>query len=497
MNHDFSKPQKQSPLGIIILFGNTFQKSIRALIVPSVFILIKLKGTDILYILLGLSIILLTLAISAYLRYQNFTFFLDDEKQEFVINEGVLNKTTLTIQLSKIQNVNIKQSFIQQIIKVYSLEIDTAGSEKKEASIKAIDHKAATLLKQKLLNRTYKAGIDQEILQNDAVPFSKLSNATLLKVGITSNYGASILLLTGFLFALFQMLNDYNKAYEDDAEKISLKLEQGLSLFSLCVLVSGILIVIVATNIIRTFVRYFNFEIIRQKNALAIASGLFTKNNTLLKPGKVQLSAYSQNYFQRKFDIVNMKIKQASQNNDYEKEHKKFNLEIPGCDAQERDEILKMIYDRIPATGTEYMPDYRFILLQVITYIITPVAIFTVLSVFAVPLLKAYLVLIIPYVITVFILLYFEYKHHRLFADGNFIIKKRGIWDVEYEIIEPHKIQAITAKQFFWHKKANVGHLILHTAAGKIYFSYGNYTDILKMINYWIYQVETSKKDWM
>jgi putative membrane protein len=211
----------------------------------------------------------------------------------------------------------------------------------------------------------------------------------------------------------------------------------------------------------------------------------------------VQLSAYSQNYFQRKFDIVNMKIKQASQNNDYEKEHKKSNLERPGCDAQERDEILKMIYDRIPATGTEYMPDYRFILLQVITYIITPVAIFTVLSVFAVPLLKAYLVLIIPYVITVFILLYFEYKHHRLFADGNFIIKKRGIWDVEYEIIEPHKIQAITAKQFFWHKKANVGHLILHTAAGKIYFSYGNYTDILKMINYWIYQVETSKKDWM
>ncbi|TCD00421.1 PH domain-containing protein [Pedobacter psychroterrae] len=497
MNHDFSRPQKQSALGIIILFGDTLQKAVRALVLPSIFILIKLRGTDIVYILLGLFVVLLVLAIFAYLRYQNFSFFLDDAKQEFVINEGVLNKTNLTIQLNKIQNVNIKQSFIQQLIGIYSLEIDTAGSEKKEASIKAIDHAAATLLKQKLLSREYNAKTEQEISQNDAPPFLKLSNATLLKVGITSNYGASILLLTGFVFAIFQMLNDYNKAYEDDADKINFAFEKGMGLFSLCVFVAVILIVIVITNIVRTFVRYFNFEIIRQKNALAISSGLFTKNNTLLKPNKVQLSAYSQNYFQKKFDMINMKIKQASQDSHQEKEHKKSHLEIPGCNAEERGEILKMIYDRVPTQGMEYVPNYRFLFLQVMVYIVGPVAIFLTLSLFAIPLLKAYLVLIIPYVIVVFTLLYFEFRHHRLFVDQDFIIKKRGVWDVEYEIIEPHKIQAITAKQYFWHKKAGIGHLVLHTAAGKLYFSYGNYADILEMVNYWMYKVESSGKDWI
>ena len=497
MNHDFSKPQKQSALGIIVLFGDTLQKAVRALVLPSIFILIKLRGTDIVYILLGLFIVLLALAIFAYLRYQNFSFFLDDAKQEFVINEGVLNKTNLTIQLNKIQNVNIKQSFIQQLIGIYSLEIDTAGSEKKEASIKAIDHTAATLLKQKLLSREYSAETEQEILQNDAPPFLKLSNATLLKVGITSNYGASILLLTGFVFAIFQMLNDYNKAYEDDADKINLAFEKGMGLFSLCVFVAVILIVIVITNIVRTFVRYFNFEIIRQKNALAISSGLFTKNNTLLKPNKVQLSAYSQNYFQKKLDMINMKIKQASHDSHQEKDHKQSHLEIPGCNAQEREEILKMIYDRMPAQGLEYVPNYRFLFLEVMIYIVGPVVVFLTLSLFAIPVLKTYLVLTIPYVIIVFTLLYFEFRHHRLFVDQDFIIKKRGIWDVEYEIIEPHKIQAITTKQYFWHKKAGIGHLILHTAAGKLYFSYGNYADILEMVNYWMYKVESSGKDWM
>ncbi|RZM22191.1 MAG: PH domain-containing protein, partial [Pedobacter sp.] len=67
----------------------------------------------------------------------------------------------------------------------------------------------------------------------------------------------------------------------------------------------------------------------------------------------------------------------------------------------------------------------------------------------------------------------------------------------EYEIIEPHKIQAVTAKQYFWHKKAGIGHLVLHTAGGKLYFSYGNYADILQMVNFWMYKVESSGKDWM
>jgi putative membrane protein len=41
--------------------------------------------------------------------------FLDAENQEF-ITEGVLNKTKTAIQLRKIQQVNINQSFIQKLV---------------------------------------------------------------------------------------------------------------------------------------------------------------------------------------------------------------------------------------------------------------------------------------------------------------------------------------------------------------------------------------------
>jgi putative membrane protein len=504
IKQDFTEPRKQSASGIIVMFVNSLQKVVRAIALPILFIIIKSKdsGNLALIIITGLVLLTVVLAAFAYIRYQKFSFFLDEEKQEFVINEGVFNKSTLTIQLNKIQQVNINQSLLQQMIGVFSLDIDTAGSEKKEASIKAIDHATATLLKQRLLSKdaaaehTISDGSGKADSTPDPSPLLKLSSSTLFKVGITSNYGASLLLITGFLFGLIQLFRDYTSAFEIQRSQIDQVLNRGFNFFSVCFLIALALIIILGTNIIRTFIKYFNFQILRQKRALAVSSGLFTRNNILLKPNKVQLSAYSQNYFQKKFNLLNMKIKQAAYDTADKEESKKTAIEIPGCNQAERDEVLKMIYQQLPSKGISLLPNYRFIFLQVMIWIIIPFLISLWVGLSFYPPLRQYFILAVPYAITVGIMLYFEFKRHRIYVNQNFIIKRSGIWDVEHEIIEPHKIQAITAKQYFWHKKADVGHLILHTAAGVIHFKYGNYTQINRMVNFWTYQVESGKKDW-
>jgi putative membrane protein len=485
ITYDFSAPRKQSSSGIIIMFANSFQKVVRALALPLILIIVKSKDSGNLALILIAFLCLLTiiLALFAYFSYQKFTFFLDEKRQEFIINSGIFSKTSLTIQLNKIQQVNINQNLLQQFFGVYSLEIDTAGSEKKEASIKAIDHATATVLKQKLLSRDLSENETSNIQADNQIaeatpPLLKLSTNTLLKIGITTNYGASLLLLTGFIFGAFQLFKDYTDALEIER-------------------VAFALIIILATNIIRTFVKYFNFKIIKQKGALAVSSGLFTHKNVLLTPNKVQLSAYSQNYFQKKFDLLNMKIKQASFDSADKEDSKKSDIEIPGCSETERNEVLKMILSRAPTKGAELKPNYRFIFLQTMIWIVFPISVFALLSIYALPLLRNYLFMVVPYIIVVGTMLYFEFKRHRLYVDEHFIIKKSGIWDVEHEIIEPHKIQAITAKQYFWHKTADVGHLIIHTAAGVIHFKYGNYTHIKSLVNYWTYKIEVSKKDWM
>src|SRR5690606_3588544 len=173
--------------------------------------------------------------------------------------------------------------------------------------------------------------------------------------------------------------------------------------------------------------------------------------------------------------------------------NKKTDIEIPGCDTTERNEILKMIYQQIPVTGVALRPNYRFIFLQVMLWVVMPLMIFGVISLIHSP-YQRHLIWAIPYAIIALTILYFEFKRHRLYVNEDFIIKRSGIWDVQHEIIEPHKIQAITTKQYFWHKKADIGHLLLHTAAGIIHFKYGNFTKIEQMVNFWTYKIESSKK---
>jgi putative membrane protein len=55
---------------------------------------------------------------------------MDNENEEFIINEGIFNKQKTIIQLNRIQQVNINQSLIQRLVGVY--ELDTAGSAKKK-----------------------------------------------------------------------------------------------------------------------------------------------------------------------------------------------------------------------------------------------------------------------------------------------------------------------------------------------------------------------------
>ena len=151
---DFSQPQRQSLPGIVVMFANTLQKSVRAFWPILLIWIVKIETLNKFFVFGGITVAILIIALISYLQYYFFTFHIDDESNEFVIQKGVLNKTRITIQLHKIQQVNINQSLIQRLVGVHKLEIDTAGSDKKEASISAISHELATILKERLINHS-------------------------------------------------------------------------------------------------------------------------------------------------------------------------------------------------------------------------------------------------------------------------------------------------------------------------------------------------------
>ena len=495
---DFSQPQRQSLPGILVMFANSLQKTVRALWPMLLIWLVKFDSLNKLVFFGSVAGVVLIIAIISYLQYLFFTFHIDEENGEFVIQKGVLNKTRITIQLHKIQQVNINQSLIQRLVGVHKLEIDTAGSDKKEASISAISHELATILKERLINHSQLETFENtEKIAEELTPISfiKIGLPSLIKIGFTSNYIKSFALIFLFFTTIVENLQQLNAEVIDE-DQVTNYLDTLPIYTSIFIVIGFFITLILLVNLVRTILKYFDFTIQKSKQAIILSYGLLSTKNTLLNPNKVQKIKVTQNYFQKKLDVTTIGIHQAS--SDAEKVKEKDQIEVPGCNENERDAILKLLLGQLPQKGTMYLPNWRKLAVNTFFFLLVPIAITLFLN------HKTEFVtwndwFMYTAIFSVFagVMLWFSFKNYKLFVSNDFIIKQNGAWDIDTTIIEPYKIQAIATQQFFWQKATNIGSVTLSTAGGTVSFTTGNYTEIKQLVNYWLYEVETWEKNWM
>lgn len=504
MGADFSQPQRQSSIGILVMFFYTLQQYARALWPMIVIWIFKFDEVNKLYFFLGMIVVFVSIGVVSYLKFLNFTFFLDAENEEFIITEGVFNKTKTAIQLRKIQQVNINQSFIQKLIGVYELDVDTAGSNKKEGAIKAISHELALELKSRLLENEELQRVvgtgeitlekTEQKLFEAAHPVIKISFLSLLKVGVTSNYGKSIALLVIFFSTIYENFQNFGDESNVYKEKVGSYIDKNLVLQTILISILLLFGVVLVVNVIRIIFKYYDYKITRQKGSFLLSFGLLSTKSTIIKPEKVQITTVTRNYFQKKMGILELKIRQATSG---EEEERKSVIEIPGCNETERDSILRLLFHKIPEKGLMLQPNLRKLIFSVFLSIGLPLLGFLTIGYFLEPIFFEYSFVVPIYVIVIGLIQYFKFINNRLFIHENFIIKQSGAWDISNDIIEPSKIQAITTSQLFWHKKLDIGSIILHTAGGNIAFQLANYSTVKQQVNLWLYEIETSDSNWM
>jgi len=203
---DFSEFSRQSKKGIIVIYLNLLFKFLKAFwILLFVFVkdFSKFSGVTLTYIYLGVGALLFFFLVRAYLIYQNFQYKIADH--QFILKQGILKKTNTSISFDRIQNINFKQNLVQQAIDVYQVNIETAGSNKTEISIKALSLEEANALKSQL-SVSEKRIESEEIVEEK--PFLKIKPLELLKVSLTENHLQSLLLFMAVLVGLFQQLGD-------------------------------------------------------------------------------------------------------------------------------------------------------------------------------------------------------------------------------------------------------------------------------------------------
>lgn len=507
---DFSKPKLQSFNGIFLIFFTDLAKRIR----QNIYLLavpflqndfFKTYGT---YIYIGLALLVILQFVFSYLSYKKFKFSIQEDA--FHLDKGVIKLSHIEIPFERIQNINLQQNILQQVLNVVGFDIETAGEGIAEIKIKALDKDFANALKAKLIEQKEKAeGGEETTSENDlessesgqseaksSVASSRLFQLdfkTLVKVGISSNLFKGVGLLMAFFAYLYNFVMDFlTNIYDLNLEE-DFKERIPETITFITILIAGVLIVGFLITVLTTVLKYFDLKIIKNQNNYEVEHGLFKKVNKVIKKTKTQIFEIRTNPIKNLFKIRSVHVSQASSNQVTEKQKinlvglSKENLELL-FDSLFQLELHDQTYDIVNSRNRlffRYFYKSLFLMtgLSVAAYLIY----FNWVSISA-------LLLIFSTLIYLSIL---RVRKSNIGFNSNLISIRKGSLDTKFKIIEIHKIQSVKLTRNIFQQYNGHADLMIETASGTVSVEYLELTEAIDVLNYLIYKVESTNKDWI
>ena len=494
-NTDFTIPQRQSWVAILMIIWKTYRILIRQ-IFPFLIVLFVGKssksgyGSYIIYFVCAVAIIGMIYSILAFFRYY---FHIEDDK--LIVEKGIIGRNKTIIPFERIQTINFEQNIAHQIFSVVRLKVDTAGSAQKEFEFDAINRDQANALrsiilekKSKLVNNLDK---DQTTTTEESKKYTsilKLSIIDLLKVGITENHIRSGGII---IFALWWVWDNLSEAgldpeqYTEDIDPMA----SGVIMISGFVLFFVLLSFIISLS--RTVLKYYDLQFWRSTNGFKVNSGLFTKKDISALDHKIQMISWSDNLLRKIIGYYELNLKQASSvaiNN-------KTSIRVPGCRQDQIDSVTASLYgnsafDKLNLEGVDIRFMYRRMLfLSCISVPLMAISAYndnSFLTVFAI-------FLGIYFIVTS----YFRYKKCKFGYNQKMLMVRGGLFGDKAETLPIIKLQNVEVNQSPYQRRKALANVKIYTAAGSVTIPYIHHNRAIELADYLLYKTESSRKKWM
>jgi len=257
-------------------------------------------------------------------------------------------------------------------------------------------------------------------------------------------------------------------------------------------LVLVLIVLVVVFNLARTLLTYFNYQLNLKDRHLTASYGLTDSHIISVPAIKVQMFQYQQNYFQKRMNLFEVKIKQVDSTEDNKN---KKGLIIPGASKFELSNIFRVIFSKdLSLIKKYYKPNIGVLILKFL-WLCVPFIIGLSVMYFSDNI--GYSWVLIPVFIVVYLLICIGYRNERLMFENDFIITKKGVWDITTTYFSIDKIQKITIEQSYFQEKSKIGSLNLHSAAGMIRIYYYDFNMLQQLTNEILYKIEKNKHSWM
>lgn len=493
---DLSKPTRQSPRGLILIFLFSAQKFIRAFW-PILLVLIFQNEifTNNRMILIATLIVLVILIIHSILYFLNFYFYLEDE--EFILKKGYLRKQTLSIPFDRIQSVNTKQNLIQQLLKVVTLEIDTAGTAAKELKIHALNSSVSSELQEQLqtVKKTEQTTDETQPQQTETTKEKLLLQLTptdLLKIGISQNHIRAGLIILAFGLQIFNQIQDVFEEKADQYSSVFIEFISNSNWALITFLIIFFLLISILFSLFRTVFKYFDFKLLKKETSYRIESGLFNKRNVIIPHQKVQQLNWETGPIKKIFGIYHLVFKQAVSGQNSRQQQQL--VDAPGCLTEHLEKLKTDLFgeDRLTEVSRIYSNKFYFrrlwMLFGWLPVIVTA------------PFFYSQWMFWTGAAIWILGMAGYSYLiiKKRYFRMNNQQIRiSRGAISHKWEQMELHKIQAVEFRQTIFQRRRALASLEIMNASGTITIPYIEEKMARQIYNYLLYHTEISKKSWM
>jgi len=483
---DWAVSQRQSPAALLILLYKALISLLKFLWPFLLLMLFRKKSGENkmdTYEIIALVASIFSLARSAF-EYYNFRFSVI--ANELIIKKGFLTKKTITLPLEKIQAVHAEQSWLHSLLNVSSLSFDTAGSEKTEAKIEALDKFRSSALKEFILGqRTEMQPAHEEVQKPPEQMLITLSGNDLFKLSISANHLEAFFLLLAFAYSSLQSINVSNEEYSG-AFKWLMDTFQTDSFRLFVILTIIVLLVSVGVSVIRVMLTYADFMISRSSKGFRIKSGLINKKEKFVPVRKIQFISWKANWIRKKIGLFLLRFHATGA--DHVKNKMQVNVPVT------RSSFIPVLLEQYhPLLQVQEIPaikvDKAFIWRRVLLSGIIPAFIACTILYFN---FKEPAFFVLLWILPVWIINWLFQRKFRLWPDANALQIAKGIFGSHDIVLKWDKIQSVRFRQSLYQQKNNLATVELCTAGGNITLPFIALQQARHIQNYALYKMEST-----
>ncbi|KPZ56168.1 Bacterial membrane flanked domain protein [Pseudoalteromonas sp. P1-13-1a] len=499
--------QKVSPWAVVyfvVYFSVRFVKDGLLNLLPMLVVFVTQVENKLFWAQVAGATALVTLLIYSILYYINFKFCISDD-HEILLNKGVFKKERLTLKFSRVQNVNIAEPFYFTPVNLVNCIFDAAGSVTQEAVLPGVTKAYAQQMRKQIFAFKAQQQPDEQTTSSEhfeAENSLRISNKEIAKFGLMSNMAIlAMAAIAPFINVLVDFLEQQIIAKVEGFYQQELGLLASAATFAMITLIALLVLIAVMLSVGMSLIRFYNFELYFKGQKFKRIAGLLERHQLSMSMDKVQSIVIKQNLMGRLLKRFTVECLQASSGGiaaGVAAKKNKQTLVLPVLNSEQVDSVCQWIYPWFNSKKLQFNGAERALLYKNLSfYALIPSAIV---------LLGCYLgdfnlwfsvgvLLILAGLVT---LAYQRYGYYLHEDNGRFyMVVRKGMIGVHYRVFELYKAQSARSISTYFMRRAGLKSLYIQLASGFAFMPYIKQQDADYIIDFTLYQAESTQRSWM